>query len=273
MKKIAIFSLALMLAFSFLLIKAPQSALAIGSGIWVLPLAGSSTAFTSVNIDEAAKTAHPWLQQLSDGVQIDVPTEICYPFRGGQFHWVPQILELNNGTWSEVETTTEYLYGAEATQYACAVPVAAGTFALFGYYNGPVETFNVNPVGDKLFTVDHWAGSFATRIGGYDVTNLIAYSVNWDGYYPTAKKLAWGSRMCWDSVCHEYADGTLSINASLFPYPQNKDVTVIGESSYFIYTAEIGHTCEFKPFVKLLDSSNHVLDVIYYTDYGDYCVS
>jgi hypothetical protein len=45
-------------------------------------------------VDDAAKTAPAWLQQFSEGVVLSKAAKICYPFRSGQFHWVPQILEL-----------------------------------------------------------------------------------------------------------------------------------------------------------------------------------
>jgi hypothetical protein len=172
--------------------------------------------------------------------------------------------------WSKIDTTKEYLSGTEGDMFACAAPKQAGTFALFGYYNGPVERPSS---GGKSFTVNHWTGDFEARGSGYDVTNLIAHKVNWNGYYPTATNLAWGVRMCWGSECREYPDGTLAINSTGFPYPQNRDVTIIDTSTWYIYPATGDEVCEFKPFVELLDASDHVLDVIYYTDYSDYCVS
>jgi len=270
-KKIVFCTLALVLALSVSLAAAPQTANAVGNETWVLPLADSAIPFTTVNVDTAAKTAPIWLQQFSEGIQIEKSTKICYPFRYGQFHWVPQILRLTDGIWSTVNTTKEYLSGEEGTLYACAVPTSAGTFSLFAYYNGPVEVIRKPSV--KSFTVDEWTLDRIEYASGYSITNLIANDVNWKGYYPTATKFAWGTRMCWDSVCRENPDGSIAINSITFPYPQNMDAIIIGTSSWYIYLPTHGETCEFKPFVELLDASDNVLDIIYLTDYADYCVS
>lgn len=109
----------------------------IGGGTWVTP--GSSDAFKTVNVDKAAKNAPAWLQQLSEGIVITAPEKICYPFAGGRYHWQPQIMQLSAGKWSKVDTKATALYGQEAEEYACATPKTAGTFALFGFYNGPAE--------------------------------------------------------------------------------------------------------------------------------------
>jgi hypothetical protein len=141
MKKGFICFLVFILVLSLLLINPQKNVLAeagdIGSGVWVLP--GSTATFTNVNVDEAAKSVPSWLQQLSEGIQIKVSNKICYPFRGGQFHWVPQIMKLTDGVWTRIATTQEYLYTTEVVQYACAAAPTTGTYALFGYYNGPTE--------------------------------------------------------------------------------------------------------------------------------------
>src|SRR5512133_3627955 len=89
---------------------------------WVFPLDPSSS-FQAVNIELAAQNAPSWMQKFSDGITISKPTKICYTFRHGRFHWVPKILQLKNGKWSTLATTSEYLYGEEASLYACAKPV------------------------------------------------------------------------------------------------------------------------------------------------------
>ncbi len=270
MKRLAFGLIALMLAFSFVLTSAPQSAQAVGSDAWVLPLADASTTFSTVNVDEAAKTAPAWLQQFSEGVVITKATKICYPFRSGQFSWVPQILELKDGLWSRVITTKEYLSGPEGSLFACATPSNAGTFALFAYYTGPIEP----PIKEKkTFTVGSWDIGFRTSTQYLEITSLVAKDVNWQGYYPSAKKLGWGIRMCWDEDCHEFIDKSIDISSSTYPYPQHFDAPIVEKYSIGIFPPGPGHTCEFKPFVKLLDAKGNVLEVIYYTDYATYCVS
>ena len=144
MKKTAYCLFVFLLTLSFLAVSVPGSVSAaagdIGSGAWVTP--GSAAAFTTVNVDKAAKSAPDYLQQLSEGIVISAPAKICYPFRGGQFHWVPKIMQLSNGKWTSMTTGQEYLFTDEAVGYACTKASAAGTYALFGYYDGPAEVVN-----------------------------------------------------------------------------------------------------------------------------------
>jgi hypothetical protein len=133
---------ALLLTICLLAVSIPASVSAeagdIGSGNWVTP--GSSTPFTTVNIDKAAKNAPSYLQQLSEGIVISAPAKICYPFRGGQFHWEPRIMKLSNNNWISSTSSKEYIYSDEAVEYACTKAAVAGTYALFGYYDGPAES-------------------------------------------------------------------------------------------------------------------------------------
>jgi len=141
MKKTAYCLFVFVITLAFLAVSVPGSVSAsagdIGSGVWVTP--GSSLAFTTINVDKAAKSAPNWLQQLSEGIVITAPEKICYPFRDGQFHWQPKIMKLTNGVWTHLTTTKEHPFTDEAVEYACATTPAAGTYALFGYYDGPVE--------------------------------------------------------------------------------------------------------------------------------------
>ena len=114
-----------------------------GEGSWFLP--ETNHAYSTINLDLESQSAPDWLQQLSGGIIINQAEKICYPFRGGQFHWVPQILQLRDGKWLKVATDKEYLAGAEGSLFACASTNSAGTFALFGYYDGPAEHFEVVP--------------------------------------------------------------------------------------------------------------------------------
>jgi hypothetical protein len=142
MKKTLYCLFVFVITIAFLAVTVPGSVSAsagdIGSGIWATP--GSSLAFTTVNVDKAAKSAPNWLQQLSEGIVITAPAKICYPFRGGEYGWQPSIRQLSNGKWTAVATKVEFPFTKEAVSYACASAPAAGTYALFGYYNGPVET-------------------------------------------------------------------------------------------------------------------------------------
>lgn len=266
--------LAIMLAFSAVMATSPQPALAVGSESWLTPGADPSLKVETVNVDEAALTATAWMQQFSEGIHISKPNKICYPFRQGNFHWVPQIFQLSGTIWSKVETTKETISGPEGALMACASPTEAGTYALFAYYTGPVEKKVVLPPddGEQFFDVDSWTITTTPNGNGLDVSLVRANDVNWSGYYPTATKLAWGIRMCMDSSCNNNIEGTKSISAGTYPYPQNFDATIFSDSNQLIYF-DSETICEYRPFVELLDASNNVLDIIYYEGYADYCMS
>jgi len=142
MKKSAYCIFVFLLTLSFLAVSVPGSVSAaagdIGSGTWVTP--GSAAAFTTVNVDKAAESAPDYLQQLSEGIMLSASAKICYPFRGGQFHWVPRIMRLTNAKWTAMTTEKESIFTDEAVEYACTKAPAAGTYALFGYYDGPAES-------------------------------------------------------------------------------------------------------------------------------------
>lgn len=268
MKKAASIVISVALLLVLVLAIAPKDVSAssgdIGSGEWILP--SSSASFTAVNVDQAALTAPTWLQQLSEGIKIKSADKICYPFRGGSFKWVPQIMKLTDSKWSNIKTTQEKINGEEDILFACAQAPAAGTYTLFGYYSG--QNAQTSQAG-KLFTV----GSWAMTVEDLRFGDLYANQVNWQGY-PTAAYLAWGVKMCWDSECHEYPDDYISISESGFPYPQNYDVTIISGLTHSFTTSTEYDTCQMFPFVELLDSSYNVLDVIYYDNaYSDQCVS
>lgn len=179
MKKFAICLLTAIFVISALFAYVPHEVLAdagdTGSGTWVLP--GSTASFTTINVDKVAKSAPTWLQQLSEGVVITTPVKICYPFAGGKHYWVPQIMQLNAGKWSKVDTQTASLYGVEAEEYACATPKTAGTFALFGFYNGPVEVETSLPACDG---VEISAYFFNTTHDGAQVMIILIDSVPTD---------------------------------------------------------------------------------------------
>jgi len=142
MKKGSILVIALVLILGLVLVQAPRDASAstgnIGSGAWILP--DSPANFTTTNVDLAAQSAPGWLQQFSEGITILSADKICYPFRNGQFFWVPQILQLQNGVWTKIATTKETLSQEDgAFIFACSEAPSAGTYALFGYYDGPIE--------------------------------------------------------------------------------------------------------------------------------------
>ena len=247
---------------------------------WVFPL-DPAASFQAVSVEAAAKNAPAWLQLFSGGINLSQPTKMCYTFRYGQFNWVPKFLQLQNGVWSTLATTMEYLYGEEGSLYACANPSKAGVYALFAYYSGPAKASA--PEGSALFTVGSWSMivndpilqvfsmSFVNS-SWRNFSEIFAYDVNWNGY-PNATHLAWGIEMCWLSAadCRAYPDGSISISG--MPYPQHYTVPVFTGSNMG-GAEDFGGTCRFAPFVELLDAGGNVLERIYYiTEYVNYCIS
>jgi hypothetical protein len=137
MKKICNIILVLALALGVALVNAPKAVEAIPSPIPNGVADGSWTTGSEVNVDLAAATAPSWLQLLSEGTVITAPVKICHPFRGGQFGWTGQIMQLVGDQWVKLTTTAEWVPDSEGEFMACAETPAAGTFALFGYYTEP----------------------------------------------------------------------------------------------------------------------------------------
>jgi hypothetical protein len=80
--------------------------------------------------------APPTDQQLvSTGAVVSGPTNICYPFSGGQYGWVGQIRMLSEGSWVGLPTTVKWVPDEEGKLMACAYAPAAGTYALFAYWS------------------------------------------------------------------------------------------------------------------------------------------
>lgn len=73
-------------------------------------------------------------QLLSDGVQLDAASKICYPFEKGRYGWVGVIYQSINGAWVKLPTTNDWLTSSEGAFMACTQAKTAGTFALFGSY-------------------------------------------------------------------------------------------------------------------------------------------
>ncbi|MHC1739927.1 MAG: hypothetical protein AB9897_02315 [Anaerolineaceae bacterium] len=272
MKRLVFSCVALVLALSLVLVKAPQNVLAVGDGSWVV---ASPATFVKANVEAAVKTAPAWLQQLSDGINISAPAKICYPFRGGQFHWVPQVMQLKDGKWIKVDTTKEYLFGEEGGLYACAKPSVAGTFVLFGYYSGPAQAkvTSVAACPDSL-VVESWDYDWdpGTYTGSGDISNFWANNVNWQNC-PNAVTLQWGIQRNYQTDYVDDKSGSLLIS-SIDPYPQSIDLRLIGPSTWYIYPqSTISDACEFMPYVELLDAGGNVLDILYDTSFPNYCVS
>jgi hypothetical protein len=107
--------------------------LGIADGAWTV----TPGMVTEINITKAASTAPTWIQLLTDGIITAGPGKICHPFRGGQFGWIGEIMQLKDGLWVKLPTTSGWVPSTEGEYMACAQAPAAGTYALFGYYIAP----------------------------------------------------------------------------------------------------------------------------------------
>jgi hypothetical protein len=137
---------------------------------------------SEITVDFSANPGPEWDQVFSEGLKLDGPATICYPFRQASFHWVPEIRSLVNGKWSLLETSKEQLT-SEGQYFACAKAPAAGTYALFGYYNGPVESQASKPS----------CGEIQTAGLAYSPSHL--YSVSIGG-----EKLVPGTEVSWKVI-------------------------------------------------------------------------
>lgn len=132
MKRVINFIMSISFIFCISLFMAPEKVEAkdtkVASGAWITG--------TEVEVDALVPAD---LNLLTKGVKIAKPGLICHPFSGGQFHWVGEIRQLKNGEWQKLDTTNDWYPDKEGQFMSCSQAPAAGTYALFGYYNGPLE--------------------------------------------------------------------------------------------------------------------------------------
>jgi hypothetical protein len=92
-----------------------------------------------------------WYQLKSEGIKLDGATKICYPFDEGRFGWTGAIFQLVEGTWVKLATTVGWVPDAEGDYKACAQAPAAGTFALFAYFDKAKA-----PVAECNYDTSEW---------------------------------------------------------------------------------------------------------------------
>ncbi len=102
-----------------------------------------------------------WLQLKANGLKVDGATKICHGFDAGRYGWTGEIFRLVGDAWVKLPTTVGWVPTEEGSYMACAIAPAAGTYALFGYFDlakAPVVE-NVLPLCESYDT-----GFY----GGYD---------------------------------------------------------------------------------------------------------
>ena len=143
MKKTVRIVLAILFVLGIMIASAPLNALAKSDkgpgGETPNPLiaGGTWTTGKGVDVTTQAGSAPNWIQLLANGVKVTEAGKICHPFRGGQFGWVGQIMQYQNGQWVKLETTNDWVPNKEGEFMSCAAAPAAGTYALFGYWKRP----------------------------------------------------------------------------------------------------------------------------------------
>lgn len=129
-----------------------------------------------------------WLQLLTNGLELSAPATICHPFRGAQFGWTGEIRMLDGDTWVKLPTTVKWTPTGEGKFIACATAPAAGTYALFGYFDkakAPVIAPVIGPVVECKYDTSAWSVSifggsevyFSARVDNIPADTLVTYRV------------------------------------------------------------------------------------------------
>lgn len=136
---------------------------------------GAWSAGTEVDINLDAEK-YPGLQLLTKGVKINEPAKLCHEFRGGDYGWVGEIRMLKNGAWVKQPTTMGWQPDTEGTFMACTDASAAGTYALFGWFDpkSPKVRHNNLPLCSEDLLYD--SGFFSQKNKGQ----------NGESYYATS---------------------------------------------------------------------------------------
>jgi hypothetical protein len=80
-------------------------------------------------------TPREWYQLRSTGLKVDGATRICHGFDDGRYGWTGEIFRLVEDAWVKLPTTVGWVPTEEGHYMACAFAPAAGTYALFGYFD------------------------------------------------------------------------------------------------------------------------------------------
>lgn len=106
----------------------------IAPGLWTWT---SGATGSEVLPDTLTVPAPAWRLLKTNGLVLSGPAYICHEFTGDQVGWVGDIYMLNGDTWTKLVTTLEWVPTIEGHQMACAQAPAAGTYALFAYWEKP----------------------------------------------------------------------------------------------------------------------------------------
>ena len=102
-------------------------------------------------------TPREWYQLRSNGLKVDGATRICHGFDDGRYGWTGEIFRLVEDAWVKLPTTVGWVPTEEGHYMACAMAPAAGTYALFGYFDKAKA-----PVKQGLPVCDSWGSGLAS---------------------------------------------------------------------------------------------------------------
>jgi len=103
-----------------------------GSWTWTSEASGSE-----VQPDKLTTQAPTWRLLITDGIVLSGPAYLCHEFTGNQIGWMGDIYMLNGDSWTKLVTTVDWVPTIEGHLMACAQAPAAGTYALFAYWEKP----------------------------------------------------------------------------------------------------------------------------------------
>jgi hypothetical protein len=112
----------------------PVQEVAPGSWTWTAGVNGSE-----VQQDTLTTPAPTWRVILTKGLVLSGPAKICHEFTGNQNGWMGDIYLLSGDSWTKLATTVDWVPTIEGHLMACAQAPAAGTYALFGYWEKPAD--------------------------------------------------------------------------------------------------------------------------------------
>lgn len=142
MKKWLNFSLTFLFVFCLVLLAIPQDVQASKADPAPVKVAsgGNWTMGKEFEVDLNVMPApRDWLELISQGVKVSTTGELCHPFRGHFYYWKADIYRLVDGEWVKLKTTYRWRTNYESDYMACVSAKAGGTYAMFGYYDGPTE--------------------------------------------------------------------------------------------------------------------------------------
>lgn len=110
----------------------PRPEIAPGSWIFTSDVVGSE-----VQPDTLTTPAPTWRLLITNGLVLSGPSRICHEFTGYQVGWMGDIYMETGDAWTKLATTIEWVPTTEGHLMACAQAPAAGTYALFAYWDKP----------------------------------------------------------------------------------------------------------------------------------------